>query len=383
MTNRTGNIIYSATFGVSLLALAIWSTTSFSDFSTADDTPVLNGKLSHAFEKHYDAEFPIKQFSTNVWALLEYKLFNEGRPGVVIGENGWLYSDEEFKPVADEQQHLQDNLAIVQGVRAELSKHNVQLVLAIVPSKSRLYPEYTGDNRATALRQDLYQSFHTTVRGKGIPAPDLLSSLQQAKERGQVFLRTDTHWTPLGAEVVAQQVGAAVRGAVQLDGEAQAYVTESGGRKDYKGDLTRFLPLDPLFDNLMPKPDELQQRETRAASGDEGSGDALFADSSMPVALVGTSYSANPKWNFAGALRQDLQRDLSNHAEDGHGPILPMLKYLQSDDLKNAPPQVVIWEFPERYLPMANDFSEFDPDWIAELKGSGGNTERLATTASH
>lgn len=381
MTTRTGNIIYSAAFGVSLLALAIWSTQSFTDFSTAHDTPVLDGKLTHAFENHYDAEFPVKQFGTNVWAALEYTLFNEGRPGVVIGENGWLYSDEEFKPVAEQTQNLQDNLAIVQGVRKELSKHNVQLVLAIVPSKSRLYPEYTGDNRATALRQDLYQSFRNTVRGNGIPAPDLLSSLQQAKERGQVFLRTDTHWTPMGAEVVAQQVGNAVRGAVQLDGDAQAYVTEMAERKDYKGDLTRFLPLDPLFENLMPKPDDLQERATRAASEGDGD-DALFADSSMPVALVGTSYSANPKWNFAGALRQDLQRDLSNHAEDGHGPILPMLKYLQSDDLKNAPPQVVIWEFPERYLPMANDFSDFDPDWIAELKGSSGS-ERLATTASH
>ncbi|MNY75544.1 hypothetical protein D3C86_2148470 [compost metagenome] len=58
-----------------------------------------------------------------------------------------------------------------------------------------------------------------------------------------------------------------------------------------------------------------------------------------------------------------------------------MLKYLQSDELKNAAPQLVIWEFPERYLPMANDLSDFDPTWIAELKGSTSN-QRLASTAS-
>jgi alginate O-acetyltransferase complex protein AlgJ len=59
-----------------------------------------------------------------------------------------------------------------------------------------------------------------------------------------------------------------------------------------------------------------------------------------------------------------------------------MLKYLQSDELKNATPQLVIWEFPERYLPMANDLSNFDPAWIAELK-SNSSKQRLASSNSH
>jgi alginate O-acetyltransferase complex protein AlgJ len=66
----------------------------------------------------------------------------------------------------------------------------------------------------------------------------------------------------------------------------------------------------------------------------------------VPVALIGTSYSANPNWNFVGALQQALRSDVVNYAEDGHGPILPMLSYLQSDAFKNSPPQVLIWEFP-------------------------------------
>ncbi|MBB2495635.1 alginate O-acetyltransferase [Aquipseudomonas ullengensis] len=378
---RTANLLYIGAFAGSLLALAISSARSFGDFSVATDTPVLNGKLSHAFEKHYDAEFPVKQFGTNVWAALDFTLFGEGRPGVVIGQDGWLYSDEEFKPVADGKQHLRDNLAMIRGVRDELASQGIQLVLAIVPAKSRLYPEYVGENRITLMRQDLFEQFRGSVRRAGIIAPDLLGPLQEAKHHGQVFLRTDTHWTPLGADVAAQRLSAAVQRAVTLQGEPQDFVTEDSHSESYKGDLTRFLPLDPLFEQLMPAPDNLQQRRTTAANSSTAADDAaLFSDSALPVTLVGTSYSANPSWNFAGALREYLQRDLSNHAEDGHGPILPMLKYLQSDELKSAKPQVVIWEFPERYLPMANDLSEFDPDWIAELKNSA-NT-RLTDTAS-
>jgi len=266
-------------------------------------------------------------------------------------------------------------------VREQLAQRNVLLLLAIVPAKSRLYPEHVGDKRVSSQRADLYQRFHGAVRRAGIAAPDLLATLQAAKSSGQLFLRTDTHWTPLGADLVARQLSETVSRSLALNGEPQAFVTQATKQKPLLGDLTSFLPLAPLFEQLMPEPDQLQQYQTRLAD-EAGGADALFADSDIPVALVGTSYSANPNWNFAGALRQHLQRDLSNHAEDGQGPIVPMLKYLQSDELKNAAPQLVIWEFPERYLPMANDLSNFDPAWIAELK-SHSSKQRLASSNSH
>lgn len=98
-----------------------------------------------------------------------------------------------------------------------------------------------------------------------------------------------------------------------------------------------------MFSNLLPAPDNLQKRTTRPVDAEGDAGDALFADKQIPVALVGTSYSANPHWNFLGALQQALRSDVANYAEDGHGPLLPMLKYLQSDAFKNAAPQVVVW----------------------------------------
>ncbi|SDG85500.1 alginate O-acetyltransferase complex protein AlgJ [Pseudomonas benzenivorans] len=372
--------LYVALFLGALVLVFLWSLRGVLSYQLPNRFSVLDGGLAKTFESHYDKQLPVKEIGTNVWAALDYLLFGEGRPGVLVGSDDWLFSDEEFKPVEGARQNLRDNLALIQGVRDELARRDIALVLAIVPAKARLYPEHLGEHRASSLQQRLYQEFHVAARGAGITAPDLLGPLQQAKQQGPLFLRTDTHWTPLGAEIVARQLGAAVSQSLALGGEPQQFVTEAGEQAPYKGDLTRFLPLDPLFAELLPAPDPLQKHQTRAV--DQASGaDALFADSELPVTLVGTSYSANPNWNFAGALRQHLQRDLSNHAEDGHGPLLPMLKYLQSEELKNAAPQLVIWEFPERYLPMANDLSDFDPAWIAELKDRTGN-QGLATTAS-
>ena len=300
---------------------------------------------------------------------------------MVLGREHWLFSDEEFKPVANSDQFEQENLALIRGVRDTLQQRGVQLVLAIVPAKARLYPEYLGEQTPASLHTDLYNEFHAQARQAGVFAPDLLAPLQEAKARGQVFLRTDTHWTPLGAEVVAQHLAAAVARQTLLNGEPQQFVTEQRQSAPYKGDLTNFLPLDPLFSNLLPPPDTLQKRSTRPAQAEGENGDALFADNEIPVALIGTSYSANPNWNFLGALQQALRSDVVNYAEDGHGPLLPMLKYLQTDAFKNSAPQVLIWEFPERYLPMKNDLSAFDPQWIAQLKKTRNANQDLALSS--
>ena len=380
---RSLRFLYVFLFLAILLVLGLWSLRSFVGFSTSRETTVLNGHWTKAVETRYDEEFPIKRLGTNLWAALDYKVFNEGRPGVILGKDQWLYTDEEFDAVVNGEQNEADNLALIQGVRDTLKKQGTQLVLAIVPAKTRLYPEHIGANKPAALHTDLYQQFHAQVSQAGIFAPDLLAPLQSAKDKGQVFLRTDTHWTPMGAEVVAQQLGAAISREAPLSGDPQTFVTEAKSSAPYKGDLTNFLPLDPLFSNLLPKPDDLQQRSTNPSQGDSESSDALFADNSVAVGLVGTSYSANPNWNFAGALKQALHSDVVNYAEDGHGPILPMLKYLQTDAFKSSPPQVLIWEFPERYLPAHNDLTEFDPQWIAELKKARDPQQNLALNANN
>lgn len=385
---RSFRILYITLFLAILLALGVWSLRSFSSFSTSAETTVLNGRWTKAAETHYDDEFPIKRLGTNIWAALDFKLFNEGRPGVVLGSDQWLYSDEEFNPVANGEQNEANNLALIRGVRDALKKQGTQLVLAIVPAKTRLYPEHQGDNTPAALHADLYQQFHEQVAKAGILAPDLLAPLQQAKQSGPVFLRTDTHWTPMGAEVVAQRLGATIAEHSPLSGEPERFITEAKDTAPYKGDLTSFLPLDPLFSDLLPTPDLLQQRSTNPAPSDTKDDDALsvnkmFASNDVPVALVGTSYSANPHWNFLGALKQALHSDVVNYAEDGHGPILPMLKYLQTDAFKNSPPQVLIWEFPERYLPAHNDLGEFDPKWIAELQKATDPQQHMALNANN
>ncbi|WP_095077693.1 alginate O-acetyltransferase [Pseudomonas sp. Irchel s3h17] len=376
---RSLRLFYIALFLVTLMVLGLWSMRSFFGFNTNPDATVLNGRWAKAVETHYDDQFPIKRLGTNLWAALDFKLFNEGRPGVVLGRDQWLYSDEEFHPIVNEELNLQGNYALVEGVRQTLKASGVQLVMAVVPAKVRLYPEHLAEVKPASIHADLYKDFHNRLAADRILAPDLLGPFKQAKQDGQqVFLRTDTHWTPEGAQIAAEQLARTIADKTLLSGPPQRFVTETTENVSHKGDLRLFLPLDPLFENLMPATEALQKRRTLAVEDPSVGDDALFADSEVPVALIGTSYSANSDWNFVGALKQALHSDVVNYAEDGHGPILPMLSYLKSDAFKNSPPQVLIWEFPERYLPVNNEIGDADPQWVAALKQAGARQQNVA-----
>ena len=198
-----------------------------------------------------------------------------------------------------------------------------------------------------------------------------------------VFLRTDSHWTPFGAEVAARSLAEHLaRQDIWQHGD-QAFVTEAVASREHKGDLLSFLPLEPYFADLQPPAERLLPRLTRAAEGPEASAeDALFADAQPSIALVGTSYSANPNWNFAGALKQALGSDLLNYAEEGKGPLVPMLNLLRQGDKELAGLRLVIWEFPERYLMLPSDLSGFDAAWLAQLHNGVEPVSRALHTAT-
>src|SRR3546814_15338462 len=61
------------------------------------------------------------------------------------------------------------------------------------------------------------------------------------------------------------------------------------------------------------------------------------------------------------SLKQQLGEDLTNDAHDGVGPFKPMDNYLAGPDFAQAPPQLVIWEIPERYLAISAQAAKASP----------------------
>jgi alginate biosynthesis protein AlgX len=80
-----------------------------------------------------------------------------------------------------------------------------------------------------------------------------------------------------------------------------------------------------------------------------------FGDEPIPqVALVGSSFSANPAYHFAGFLQQHLQTDVLNVSLAGGGYDGAMTQYLPSEVFQKSPPKLLIWEFAHPQIAAAN-----------------------------
>jgi alginate O-acetyltransferase complex protein AlgJ len=314
---------------------------------------IFSGEWMSAYQQDYELESPVRDLGLEIWGSLRFGLFREGLPGVVVGEQGMLFTAEEFTALPharDEAARVREVAAFVAAVAAELERQGVDLVVMPLPAKARLYRRYLGRYGFPPEAEERYQKFLSALDAAGVDEVGLKEVLADSHDRGvEIFLRTDTHWTPAGAELAAVALGEHVSAARYLeDTPTRSFHVDFGEERPYEGDLLSFIPLGPFRGQLQPAPDLIRRFELHSGPAP---GLGLFDTAAVPVVLVGTSYSAGAAWGFDAFLQVALQAEVLNLAEEGRGPFVPMVAYLDSDTLHEAPPQLVIWEIPERYLP--------------------------------
>ncbi len=302
----------------------------------------LSGEAALEIDAYYKKIMPHRLPSIDAMGAARYLVFHEGRRGVLVGKDGWLFSREEFEAALTGPANLENAREGLLSVRDALAAKGVKLVLLPLPAKVDIYREH---NDAGSIPEDmakLYADFVALATSLGIETVDVRSAMLAGKDKTPLFLSTDTHWTPAGAGLVAEAAGA----ALGKGEEAFTLTAEAPQQRD--GDLSKFIVTGGLAPLVGLGPETVVPY-VAAASASAPATD-IFGSSSIPYALVGTSYSANALWSFGESLKAALGADVLNLAEEGKGPVAPMQSFLASDTLRDAPPETVLWEFPVRYL---------------------------------
>lgn len=331
----------------SFVMLALHFNTAVSKTESPTWNSVLYGTWSPVFEKNLNEALPVFELTRNFWGSTEYKLFNQGRSGVLIGENGWLFTDEEFSCPSKWSANLAENMDYIGKTAKTFEEKGIKLFVIVVPAKARVFSDQVGKNIVPSCRAELYGNIMKDLMIRKISVISLLDAFKAAPDREQLYLKTDTHWTTQGARMAAVLVSAEIDVSKLV---RKNFSSTQGNVAVHKGDLLRYLP---GVENSVVHPDNLQAFDTQEVKEEGAKDDAsesLFGDDVPPVTLVGTSYSANPSWHFQGFLMDALDVDVLNMADEGQGPFTVMEKYINGDALKNSPPAVVIWEIPERYV---------------------------------
>lgn len=335
-----------------MLLYSLPAVVNFSKSQTDAFSLFMDGKLLRKFEQRYDKDIFLRDPSVRLWADIQYRLFGEGRPGVVLGKDGWLYTNQEYLVPNDLTANLNNQLERIAKVHQLLQEHGKQLVLLPVPMKLDIYAEHASspvDPRAL----ELYARFVRELGQRQIDTAAVQQAFRRQRDDAELFVRTDTHWSPAGARLAAQEL---VRQYPQLRGE-QPYVSRPVGEKVVKGDLLNYVQFDPNLAPQLFKPVTIALYETTndAQNVDE---DSLFGEQQQSLALVGSSYSKIDDWNFVGFLKEALQNDLVSMAVEARGPFQAMDEFTRSELLSNPHIQTVIWEFPLRTVLAQRDGSK-------------------------
>ena len=302
---------------------------------------VLTGSLQAAYEQEFTAANPLSELATNAFGAMKFALFGQASTGAVIGDDGWMFTAEEVEATVGARDAIKASVAEIAFVKTVLESRGAHLLPVIVPDKAEIYREKLGFTRPEPVERRL-SVFKGLLANAGISAFDASAPLNQAKALGDVFMRDDTHWSPLGANAVAAAV------ADQLSGFsfARAKVeTRMTGAAAFDGDLLAYVPTGTFRRFFGPATRALEQYETTVATTG-----GLFGDNVIDVVLVGTSFSAKPEWHFEGFLKQALGADILNVATEGQGPFAPMDAFLRSEIWDAHSPKIVIWEIPARYV---------------------------------
>ncbi len=325
-----------------LIALiGIWSAAN-TDWKL--DAGFKDGATQEALQDRFDAALVIRDPSITAWGTGIWALFDQASDGAVIGRDGWLFTDEEYLAEPGFDDRLAASLRAAEDAHAQLTAAGTQVVIALIPDKARIMGAYLKRPRAPRI-EARYDALLDGLAARGIETLDLRPALTQGQSREDMFLKTDTHWTPAGARVVAEALAPQIRALGLAETEFDTQPTEILA---HSGDLMRYLPL------INPKaagfPDQDLPRYATVAAGGDLLGGGLFGDAPALGALIGTSFSANPNWHFVGWLKQASHIDLLNRADEGQGPFAPMRAYLADAGAQaENTAQLVIWEIPERY----------------------------------
>lgn len=273
-----------------------------------------------------------------------------GQSAVLEGKDAWLFPGWESHSSVD-QAGITRSIDLIRSVKSLLKGRKIELFLVIAPMKAPFYQDKLLD--AQKLSADVlgrYGALMGALKQADVSTVDLVAVLKNnVKGKQSAFFRTDYHWTAWAAEASAAAAAQVIKEQWKLRGQA--------GDGTKLGEWTNERRFGDLAANFMTE----DQRKNigreiftvRLSAPETAKG--LTDDAAMPVHVVGNSF-VQPYLGFPQALSAALDRKVSLTWNPGNvGPWSTFLQYVESQDFKESPPQVIVWQFNEAQMHQGPD----------------------------
>ncbi|MGI5894473.1 MAG: DHHW family protein [Candidatus Merdivicinus sp.] len=150
---------------------------------------IFNGEYSSAYEEYINDQFILRDEWITLKSYSESALLKTENNGIVYGKDGRLFDKYTDYP-ADQ---LEKNLGFLQ----EFMQGRGNVTMMIVPSSYEIYPEQLPAGLTLVDQQEKIAEIYAGLPDN-VTTIDLYPTLMAAKE-GDIYYRTDHHWTTDGA----------------------------------------------------------------------------------------------------------------------------------------------------------------------------------------
>lgn len=350
--SKFGGVVFAGFLAVSF-ASSLWLLFSTKVPMLAPDlTPdeVLHGEVTHRLAKQLSAA-ALPQTAADLERAASWLALHDTGARVRPGCAGWLFLTDEMRINRHAQVNAQTKAAAVRDIQQQLAGRGIRLLVVVVPDKSRIASAQLCDLRRPLQLQHRAEAWVEGLNKAGVSAVDLAPVLHSVGS--DAYLRTDTHWSEAGASAAAKAIAVQVQAMGISATPHKAYEAALQDPARRPGDLVRLAGLEWLPVRLQPAV-ELVAASRFSEKADSSQSDAdnlddLFGDDNLPnVALIGTSFSRNS--NFAGFVQQALGAPIGDFSKDGGEFSGGANGYFSNPAFKQTPPELVIWEIPERDL---------------------------------
>lgn len=228
-----------------------------------------------------------------------------------------------------------------------LRRNGTELIYVPMPTKSLTMPAFLPERAETygfdpELAATIFDDVIDRLSNSGVETVNLREVLLHQGDAPVPFFGADFHWTSDGARAAAKAIAAHIDEVTDFTADdLDRYETIIGERTQLASTLRPIIQGHCL--ETVPHVADTPSNTTKVSGGDVLD---LFGKDTSRVVLAGTSFSAFSSANLDGWLSQYSGLDVANVAVDGGNSYGAILPYILSDEFRDTPPNVLVWENP-------------------------------------
>lgn len=208
-------VIFLTTMGVMTYLNPETRTTENRELSTFPEQPKTSKELGawpKAVDTYLNEHIHNRLLQVRLFHLVRNLIGVSPQHSVIFGKDGWLFGDiegllDDYRNTSlFSEEEVARWISYLKYRKQHAAENNYHYEFLVAPNKATIYSEMMPNHITRVNPQSRFDQIINAAKKEGIQLMDIRHSLKEAKNRGRLYSKIDTHWNARGAEVAHVEV---------------------------------------------------------------------------------------------------------------------------------------------------------------------------------